>query len=395
MRKLKLLFCAGGTGGHIIPALAVADATRKVHSKTDITFVTGNRPVDKHLLRGTDYRVLPLPLNKGIAGFSETFSFLTGTLCSFTPSLLRCVVSSSALVTTGSYVSVLPSSLAFLTRRPVYLIEPNAYPGKFTRLFGKFCRTVFGGWHSLQNHLGSLGRRLKIVGVPLREQMETPPSRITAREALGIDNDALVLLVLGGSQGAEVLNSFATEFAKTLGRFVSNLFIIHIAGSEEKARLIRFCYAQVGVKSYVRGWSSEMWCLYAASDVVLARAGALTTAELLKFCKPALLVPHPHTADNHQKRNAEELMRIGSAVVVEQSELKERGSGLLLRLLEDAELRKKMEERAEKNDSPLMSAKEIAEEIVRDILEGGRDGEVGEVAPDRRFGTSVLSGCPS
>ena len=395
MRKLRLLFCAGGTGGHIIPALAVADATRKVYPKTEITFVTGNRPVDRHLLRETGYKVLSLPLNKGIAGLSETLSFLTGTLRSFTPSLLHSVASSSALVTTGSYVSVPPSLLAFLIRRPVYLIEPNAFPGKFTRLLGKFCRMVFGGWRSLNKHLGSLGRRLKILGVPLREEMETPPARITAREALGIEHDALVLLVLGGSQGAEVLNSFLTEFAKTLRLSVPELFIIHIAGSEERAGRIRWRYAQAGVESYVRGWSSDMWRLYAASDVVLARAGALTTAELLKFHKPSLLVPHPHTADDHQKRNAEELMRAGFAVVVEQSELKEKGGGLLLRLLKDAELRKKMEERAEKNDSPSMSAKKIAEEIVRDILEGGRYGEVGEVAPDRRLGTSVLSGCPS
>lgn len=394
MRKIRLLFCAGGTGGHIIPALVVADRIKSIYPKVEIVFLTGRRPIDRCILSETPYRTIHLPLKKGVSGVGSTLSFILGTVLSFNPSLLHSVASSHAVVTTGSYVAFPVSVCAFLLRRPVYLIEPNAYPGRFIRLFGHYCRRVFGGWQSLRRYLGDLNERLRIVGVPLREEIEASPDRLTARRLLGIEEDATVLLVLGGSQGADALNSFILKHIQILKDSVPELFVLHITGSGD-SRKIRLRYEKAGVGYSVFEWCSQIWNLYAASDVVLARAGALTLAELLKVRKTAVVVPHPYTADDHQNRNAEEVKRMGLIHIVQQSELDDEGIRRLLYILKDKKRRIKLEEASTKNDSVVTANVQIAEEIVRDILEGGRDGKIGEVTSNRCTGTLVFSSSSS
>ncbi|MCX7703834.1 MAG: hypothetical protein N2234_07040, partial [Planctomycetota bacterium] len=140
---------------------------------------------------------------------------------------------------------------------------------------------------------------------------------------------------------------------------------------------------------YKRQWD-EMWTLYAASDVVVGRAGALTCAEIMRMRKPALLVPHPACADQHQLFNATELERLGAAVVVEQKNLSSKGTTSLLSLLLNSRRREKAVEVYEKNDSLRVAEEKIAEEIVREVLEDNRDGKISQVVANRRTRSFVF-----
>jgi UDP-N-acetylglucosamine--N-acetylmuramyl-(pentapeptide) pyrophosphoryl-undecaprenol N-acetylglucosamine transferase len=391
MRKVKILFCAGGTGGHIMPLLAVADRIKESCStEAEIAFVMGNRAIDRSLAMNLPYSVVHLPLNKGIEGFSSAVKLAFKIFSSISLSLFRLVASCQAVVTSGSYVSLLPSICAFAMRRPVYLIEPNAYPGRFTRLLGKLCRRVFGGWHILKKYLGE--RNLDVVGIPLRKGFSNAPTKNEARRILGIPQNSTVLFVLGGSQGAEALNRFILENQRLIKYGVPNIYIIHIAGDKECVKEIRQAYKEAGVASSVFDWWDDVWTLYAASDVVLARSGALTCAEIMKMKRPALIVPHPSCADQHQLLNAMEIGREGVATVVEQKNLKDRGLGALITLLINHDVRRKMEEAFEKTDSLTNAEKKIAEKILREILEESRDGKVSQVVVNRCARTAVF-GC--
>ncbi|MCX7702877.1 MAG: UDP-N-acetylglucosamine--N-acetylmuramyl-(pentapeptide) pyrophosphoryl-undecaprenol N-acetylglucosamine transferase, partial [Planctomycetota bacterium] len=196
---MRLLFSAGGTGGHIMPLLAVADKVKSFQPEVEVLFIVGGRSIDKTIVSSIPYPVVHLPLKKGVEGVYSGLKLAFKTLFAFNLPILRLVTSSRGVVTSGSYVSLLPILCALATTRPIYLIEPNAYPGKFTRFFGRFCRKVFGGWHTLRRNLSETN--LSITGVPLRSGFSKNLTAREARTVLGISEKKVVLLVLGGSQG--------------------------------------------------------------------------------------------------------------------------------------------------------------------------------------------------
>jgi len=316
---MRIVVAGGGSGGHLIPLLAVVERLRK-RQDLDAVVVCGRREAETRAVRLFKARTLRI----GGDGRSRIKRLMQMVFPLLEPRLLRSVAESVAVLTSGSYASVAPTLAALLTGRPVFLVEPNAAPGRFTRFFAPVLKVVFRGWSGEK-----LGKRDVVTGVPLRSQM-VRLSKGEARRRLGIPQRATVLLVLGGSQGSCALNGFAMWLAPQLLRIFPNLFILHAAGGE--AEKVRAVYRRSGVACIVNRFCERIWEWYSAADAVLCRAGASTCAEVVTFGLPAVFVPHPGALE-HQRLNAQAALRETKGVIVAQRRLAIDGPAAVVEIL--------------------------------------------------------------
>ena len=216
----------------------------------------------------------------------------------------------------GGYASVGPGIAALLAGRPLLLLEQNAVPGKANRLLARFGGRLAASFPESLAALTPRARsRARVVGNPVR-----PELRAGRRDPgiFGLPAGAPVLLVTGGSQGAEGLNRAVLGAADVFAR--RGISVIHLTGARDEAAA-RAVWAGAGAPAFVAPFTTRMGDAYATADLVLCRAGGTTIAELAVLSKPAVLVPYPHHADRHQERNARLLANAGAAVVLPEAEL--------------------------------------------------------------------------
>ncbi|RKY19402.1 MAG: hypothetical protein DRP63_00700 [Planctomycetota bacterium] len=316
---MRIVVAGGGSGGHLIPLLAVVERLRQ-RGDLDVVVVCGRREAETQAVRLFGARTLHIGGDgrTRIRRLMQMFSPLLDAR------LLRRVAECAAVLTSGSYAAVAPTLAALLMRRPVFAVEPNAVPGRFTRFFAPVFRAVFRGWSG-----ASLGRQEVVTGVPLRRQM-VRLGRVKARWRLGIPQGATVLLVLGGSQGSCALNGFAMWLAPQLLRIFPKLFVLHAAGAQFEK--VQAAYRRSAVACIVSRFCGRIWEWYSAADAVLCRAGASTCAEVATFGLPAVFVPHPGALE-HQRFNAEAALQETKGTIVAQCRLAVDGFAAVVKAL--------------------------------------------------------------
>ena len=213
------------------------------------------------------------------------------------------------LISVGGYASVPGVIAAALRRIPIALVEPNAMPGRANRLAARFARGVFVQFEAAAGALRRAGA-VSVVGAPLRAALVAAFRSAPPRRAPG---KPLRLLVFGGSQGARQINDAMIEAAPRLDR--AGFEIFHQTGEADRER-VADAYAAAGIAARVVAFERDMPARYAESDLALCRSGALTVAELAMAGLPALLVPYPHAADDHQSANARAAAAAGAAIVL-------------------------------------------------------------------------------
>lgn len=295
-----IVIAGGGTGGHLVPAMALADAAGAAGDRP--VLITGDRPIEDRVLEGC-----PWPRRKlaargfatlGLGGRMLALLALPGAVWRAFRWLGE--LRPARVILTGGYVALPVGVAAALRRVPVTLIEPNAIPGRTTRLLARLAGTLI----VLDGSISLPGRAPRIVGMPVR-------SSIVAVGRSGTRGEPGRLLVLGGSQGARSLN-LGVAAALAAGDPVA---VLHVSGPG-RAGEARDAYARVGIAAEVVEYLDDIAGALAAADLVVARAGAGTIAELIAAARPAVLVPYPHAADNHQEANARLFARLGGGLVV-------------------------------------------------------------------------------
>jgi UDP-N-acetylglucosamine--N-acetylmuramyl-(pentapeptide) pyrophosphoryl-undecaprenol N-acetylglucosamine transferase len=240
------------------------------------------------------------------------------------------------VVGVGGYASVPLVIASRLLRVPTLLLEQNVIPGATNRILGRFAQCVCTSFRETATSFPRA--RVVCTGNPVREEVLA----VAGTRAGRMVPSRLVLLIIGGSGGAHRLNVAGVEAVARLQRRSGNLRIVHQTGSAD-AEETRRRYAEMGVDAEVQPFFVDMAGLYAEADLVLCRAGATTIAELLVVGLPAILVPYPYAADDHQRRNAEAVKAAGAATLILDHDLTpERLAGELARLLDDAEERRRM-----------------------------------------------------
>lgn len=314
-KSLRIIIACGGTGGHLFPGIAVAQELRALGHRP-LLLISRKQVDTAGSGKYTDLEFYPVPAIAKPPTFSlRMISFLWRFVCTLLSSL-RLVQreKADAVLGMGGFTSLAPVLAGYLLRRRTYVHDSNSIPGRANRLTAHFCTTVLLGLKEAANYLH--GRPCRTVGTPVRaELLGVQPTSRAARTALSLPLDKPLLLVIGGSQGAQQLNTIMVEAA----RITPQVQVLIIAGETDRARVERMAADVENLR--VIGFCSEMSIAYAAADAVVARSGASTLTELSVLGKASLLVPYPHAADNHQYHNARIMEEAGAAVLCEQKDL--------------------------------------------------------------------------
>ena len=309
---MRILIAGGGTGGHIIPALAIADELKARHG-AEILFVGTARGLESRLVPQAGYGLELIRV-----GQLNRVSLATRlrTLVDLPMGFLQCVrllrrFRPDVVMGVGGYASGPVMGAAILTRIPTLAFEPNAMPGLANRLIGSRVKAAAVNFEPALSYF----RNAHITGIPVRaEFFHLAPRPVGA---------APHLLVFGGSQGARTLNAIMPKIAKSLLDRVPGLTILHQAGARH-AETTLAAYRESGAPSdrwQVEAFLDDMSRRFEAADLVLARSGASTVAELAAAGKPAVLIPLPTAADDHQRKNAEVMAEAGAARVLLEPDL--------------------------------------------------------------------------
>lgn len=306
------MIAGGGTGGHLFPALAVADELRARHAGARITFVGSRRGLEARLVPGAGYPLRLLRLG-GIKGRSPLQR--ASAVAAAAAAVLRCALwmirsRPSLVIGVGGYASG-PAALAAVGLRvPTMILEQNHFPGATNRWLAPRVSAVCVPSQAASERIG--GRRF-VTGNPVRAAF--------GRIGQAPGAPPLRLLVFGGSRGARSINTAMAEALPALSRLDPVPYIVHQTGSSDFARL-RSAYAEYPADHCeVREFLDDMPERLAAANLVICRAGATTIAELAAAGRPAILVPFPHAADDHQTHNARALEQAGAALMVADREL--------------------------------------------------------------------------
>lgn len=321
---MNVVFTGGGTGGHLYPAIAIADALRQEQRDLDVTFVgTADRlettivPNAGYALRTVSSR--PLTRKPSLELLRTILANARGTLQSLR---ILSAIKPSLVIATGGYVCfpvVLAARVLRALRRldaRIVLLEPNAHPGLTNRLLAPLVDEVWGAFPKADDRFAG---KYVHTGIPVRASLRALPGREAALERLGLSAKRQTLLAMGGSQGARSINDALTSIVKSDG-LPEGWQLIHVTGEREYDR-VRSALGKDADAGGVRPYLHDLSDAFAASDLVLARAGASTLGELAATGKPSILVPYPHAADDHQRANAERLAETGAAVVVNDRDL--------------------------------------------------------------------------
>jgi len=306
--NMRAILAGGGTGGHVIPALAIAQELQKQYG-AELLFIGTSRGIENRLVPaggfplklievGTLNRVSWKTRLKTFSGLPAAVLEARRMLKEFRPNVV---------IGVGGYASGPAMLAAVLGRIPTVAFEPNVVPGFANRAVARWVSAAAVHFEETAKFF----KNAKVTGIPVRQAFFD-----IARKTSGPPT----LLVFGGSQGAQAINRVMIESASTLCERIPGLHIVHQTG-ERDYNSAQAAYTSLGGAVEAHRFIDNMPSYFAQADLIVCRSGASTVAEIMAAGKPAVFVPFPRAADDHQKRNAEVLDKVGAAVMLEESKL--------------------------------------------------------------------------
>lgn len=365
---MRIVFAGGGTGGHLYPAIAVAEEIQRRHPEAAIAFIGNRKTLEARVVPERGFRFLPIR----VAGFRRAIS--PDTVLSAATLIVALVQSfllirkekPDVVVGTGGYVCGPPLFVASVRGIPTLIQEQNSYPGLTTRLLAPRVTEVHLSFERTKRYL-TRARRLVVTGTPTRGAIGTV-DRGTAAARIGVKADCFTLLVVGGSRGARSINDAIIGASPGLAGL--RVQLIWATGKDEYERVrsalppIREGDLPARIFSYI----ADMECAYAAADLVVCRAGATTIAEITRAGLPSVLIPYPFAAADHQTENARAMVDGGASVMIADREIAARLLSELRDLVADRERLRTMGLRARAMATP-RATEELADSVIR--LAGG------------------------
>ncbi|MCK6541134.1 undecaprenyldiphospho-muramoylpentapeptide beta-N-acetylglucosaminyltransferase [bacterium] len=366
----RVIIAAGGTGGHVFPALAIGEEIRAQKPETEILFIGTNRGLEERVIPAAGFRLKTIVMSgvqrslhprDVLRNLVMPFKVLFGLLQSIT---VMWTFRPHVVIGCGGYVTGPIVLLAALFRKKIILQEQNSRPGRTTLSLARWADAIHLTYEDAQRFFDPK-RKLMMSGNPLRKGFARQ-DMAAARAALGLDSGRNTLLVLGGSLGARAVNAALLKIMDTLLQD-DNIQVLWQTGKPdyENVRDTMKPYSQVQVHAFI----DNMIGAYSAADTVLCRAGAMTLSEITMMGLPAVLVPYPFAADNHQEYNARSLSDRGAAMTLLQTDLNEQLLPALRKMMQDQAYRRAMAEASYALRQP-----DAAQNIVRHMfsLEGVR-----------------------
>ena len=311
---MRAILAGGGTGGHVIPALAIA---RELKSRcgAEVLFIGTSRGIENRLVPAAGFELKLIEVGalknvsivtrlKTLAALPRAISSAKEVLREFKPDVV---------IGVGGYASGPAMLAAQRLGIPTLAFEPNLVPGLANRVVARKVNAAAVHFQETAKYFANA----KVTGVPVRPEFFSIPARLPG--------DVPSLLVFGGSQGAAAINAAVIGALPAMTTALPNLKIVHQTGENELAAT-KGAYEKVGVAAEVSAFITDMPRAFAEADLIVCRSGASTVAEITAAGKPAIFIPFPRAADDHQTRNAQALEKAGAAILIPQSRL---GSQLL------------------------------------------------------------------
>lgn len=310
---IRLMLTGGGTGGHLFPAIATAEALCERLPGSDVLFVGTKRRMDKTSLEAYGFAAKSIHC-KGLKG--KNFPALVQAVAVLPVSCIEAMVhilrfKPDIVLGVGGYVTGPVVAAAKLLGKPTVIHEQNSVPGLANRKLAAFATKICLSLPASEKFFP--GKKTVLTGNPVREAILA-----LAQADRGKEKENQTLLVLGGSLGAHRVNELVCEaFASTK---LSKIRVIHQTGPND-VEMVKAAYAKHNINATVAPFFTDMAAIYKEADLLVSRAGATTLAELSVLGKPAILIPYPYAADNHQEKNADYYVQGGGAVMFIEKDL--------------------------------------------------------------------------
>ncbi|MBI2429573.1 MAG: undecaprenyldiphospho-muramoylpentapeptide beta-N-acetylglucosaminyltransferase [Ignavibacteriales bacterium] len=334
---MTILFAAGGTGGHLYPAIAIAEEIKKREPDAKIVFAGTKEKIEARVIpqKGFEFVVI------WISGFSRRLRisnllFPVKIVVSLIQSFFLILkLKPNVVIGTGGYVCGPVLFVASLMRIPTVVHESNSYPGVTTRMLAARVTKVFITFEATKRWISSRAN-IEVVGNPTRIELSSV-SREAGCKYFNLDPKKKTLFAFGGSLGSASINAV---MPKLIDDAIKNDYQVIWQTGESKAETLKSFQKHETIK--VRRYMENIEYAYAAADMVVSRAGATTLAELTRLGKPAILVPYPYAAANHQEQNAQMMVEAGAAFMVRDEQLQEKLLSMVKELLFNEKLLREM-----------------------------------------------------
>ncbi|MFC6266822.1 undecaprenyldiphospho-muramoylpentapeptide beta-N-acetylglucosaminyltransferase [Frigoriflavimonas asaccharolytica] len=367
MKKLKILMSGGGTGGHIFPAIAIAQEIQKRFPDAEFLFIGANGKMEMEKVPQAGFKIVGL----NIAGFNrgnmmknlslpfKIFSSLKNaksTIKNFNPDFA---------VGTGGFASAPSLFMASRLGIPYFLQEQNSLPGKTNQFLAKKAKAVFTAYPKMGHFFPETTTHY--LGNPIRENIITGlKDTKEAKTKMGLDPEKLCILSVGGSLGSKTLNDAWLQNLENLKQL--DVQLIWQTGKTEyndlsKNESIIKHQLSIILKEFI----SDMALAYSAADIIVSRAGAIAISELAVASKPLILVPFPYAAEDHQTKNAMSLVENDAAKMITDKEMPEKFWNVLTEIIDNETLRSDLANHLKKLGKP-EATKEIVDEILKTVL---------------------------
>jgi UDP-N-acetylglucosamine--N-acetylmuramyl-(pentapeptide) pyrophosphoryl-undecaprenol N-acetylglucosamine transferase len=385
MSKKCFFFAGGGTGGHIYPAIAIAERIIKLEPKARVHFFCSTRDIDSQILSAfakatadksqTGFEYTPLP----VCGFSiridKLISFCTSFLDSFRIAKRAFAENKDVVVIgIGGFVSAPVCFAAHKLKVPVVLVNVDIVPGRANKIIAKWANKIFVQFEDTRQYFAPTScyrktavgaAKVDVVGCPLRIGFDNPQPE-KAIEQLGLEKGRKILLITGASSGSENINQAVCSLLKKLDSFADDWQIVHLAGRANFEN-VQKKYAGAKISYKVVDYFDDMPNLLSAADLVIGRSGAVSVAEYAAAGVPTICIPYPYHKDRHQYLNAGKLVEAGAAVMVDDLSQREDTAWqlwiVLEELMKNEEKRKKMAD-CGKTIANKQAASKIAEKLL-------------------------------
>ncbi|MCE3075073.1 undecaprenyldiphospho-muramoylpentapeptide beta-N-acetylglucosaminyltransferase [Chryseobacterium gwangjuense] len=365
-KKLKVLLSGGGTGGHIFPAIAIADEIKKRFPDAEFLFIGANGKMEMEKVPQAGYRIEGIDIagiDRGnmLSNLGLPFKILKS--LSKSKKIIKKFAPDFA-VGTGGFASGPALYEASKLGIPIFIQEQNAHAGVTNKILSKKAKAVFTAYPKVE---GFPAEKIKFLGNPIRENIVSGMQETAqAKGKMGLDKDKLTILSVGGSLGSRTLNNGWKDNLENLKE--KGYQLIWQTGKLDYKELsnesgISDLGSQIQLKEFIK----DMETAYSAADVIVSRAGAIAISELAVAQKPVLLVPFPFAAEDHQTKNAMNLVEKNAARMVKDSEMQEKFWNTLSEICENEKIRKEMSDNLKYFAKP-NAAKEIVDEILNKIV---------------------------
>ncbi len=360
-RSIKVIISGGGTGGHIFPAIAIANALKVINSENEILFVGANGRMEMEKVPAAGYKIVGLD----ISGIQRKLT-LSNLLIPF--KVFSSVMKAKKIIRefqpdvaigVGGYASAPLLYAATSMKIPSLIQEQNSYAGITNKILAKRVQKICVAYEGMEQYFPK--ERIIMTGNPVRQDIQrVEGKREEALKHFELSPDKKVMLVVGGSLGARTINE---SIADGLGKLKEkNIQLIWQTGKAfyERAKSLTKDFAQDGIRSF--DFIQQMDLAYAAADIVVSRAGASSVSELALVAKPSILVPSPNVAEDHQAKNAMALVNKNAALIIKDSEAKEKLFNVSMDLISDEAKQRVLKENISK-----LALKNSAEKIVEEV----------------------------